>query len=406
MTKASRLLAPAAIVLLIVSCAIFLAPIPQVLAADGEWDIVLAFTTEPPNGSQSLTIGTVIGGSADPLMAGTPDHDALAAPRPPASIAAAWLRTPAGATAFVDRRNVLGPDSGDSTVWSVILSPSDGSGTETAMMISWDSIAAVAHFPADAGITLTGLGPAIDMRAQNTVEIAKGNYVATITVARPGGQPTVPVDGDESDVTDSGGGTSGGDDSGDNANGAVDGADRDADNATAPTVVPSTANPGEDDMMDDVNLTIAPARVLPGQEVAITADICNNSGVPENKTVSLLVDGAIEQSRSISVSAGSCSQVIFRLSRSVPGPYHVAVEGKNGLFTVLAPETVPGIRTVSGTVGFRHDGHHRHHRGSPRPDSCHDPGLSQSIARLCTRPDAALCRAHPQGRAAPAGASP
>jgi PKD repeat protein len=187
---------------LLLSAVAVVLPSQQVLAANEVWDIALNFTTNPANGSQAMTIGTVIGGSADPLVAGAPDNDSPAPPRPAASVAAAWLRTPGSNTAIIDRRDVLGPNAGNSVSWSVILSASDGTGTETTMTLAWPAISGVANFPLDATITLTGLGSAINMRSQTSVQVAKGNYTAVITVTRLGPPSTVWVDDDWSATSD------------------------------------------------------------------------------------------------------------------------------------------------------------------------------------------------------------
>jgi len=198
MARTNRFLAPLMVLALLLSTVAVVLPSQQVLAANEVWDIALNFTTNPANGSQAMTIGTVIGGSADPLVAGAPDNDSAAPPRAPASVAAAWLRTPGSNTAIIDRRDVLGPNAGNSVSWSVILSASDGTGTETTMTLAWPAISGVANFPLDATITLTGLGSAINMRSQTSVQVAKGNYTAVITVTRLGPPSTVWVDDDYS----------------------------------------------------------------------------------------------------------------------------------------------------------------------------------------------------------------
>jgi len=196
MARTSRFLAPLMVLALLLSAVAAVLPAQQVFAANEVWDIALNFTTNPANGSQAMTIGTVIGGSADPLVAGAPDNDSPAPPRPAASVASAWLRTPGSNTAIIDRRDVLGPNAGNSVSWSVILSASDGTGTETTMTLAWPAISGVANFPLDATITLTGFGSAINMRTQTSVQVTKGNYTAVITVTRLGAPSTVWVDDD------------------------------------------------------------------------------------------------------------------------------------------------------------------------------------------------------------------
>ena len=87
-------------------------------------------------------------------------------------------------------------------------------------------------------------------------------------------------------------------------------------------------------------LLIDPLQVLPGQEVVVSGNICNQGDERGTKTVSLMVNGNAEQSQTVGVSGGSCQQVTFRLSRAVPGTYQVAIDGMTGQFSVLAPKTV------------------------------------------------------------------
>jgi len=87
-------------------------------------------------------------------------------------------------------------------------------------------------------------------------------------------------------------------------------------------------------------LLIDPLQVLPGQEVLVSGNICNQGEERGSKTVSLMVNGVAEQSQTVGVSGGSCQQVSFRLSRAVPGTYQVAIDGMTGQFSVLAPRTV------------------------------------------------------------------
>jgi len=87
-------------------------------------------------------------------------------------------------------------------------------------------------------------------------------------------------------------------------------------------------------------LLIDPVQVLPNQEVMVSANVCNQGEERGSKTVSLMVNGVAEQSQSVGVSGGSCQQVVFKVSRAVPGTYQVAIDGMTGTFSVLAPRTV------------------------------------------------------------------
>jgi len=104
-------------------------------------------------------------------------------------------------------------------------------------------------------------------------------------------------------------------------------------------------------------MMIDPQQVLPGQEVRISANICNSGEMDGSETAVLSVNGASEQSQSVTVSGGSCKQVVFTTAKAVPGTYQVSVNGMQGQFSVLAPRvvqtTVPSQQDVGlGTWGI------------------------------------------------------
>ncbi len=87
-------------------------------------------------------------------------------------------------------------------------------------------------------------------------------------------------------------------------------------------------------------LNVDPQQVLPNQEVIVSANVCNQGEEDGTKTATLMVSGNAEQSQSVGVSGGSCKQVVFRLSRAVPGTYQVSVDGMMGQFSVVGTKTV------------------------------------------------------------------
>jgi hypothetical protein len=104
-------------------------------------------------------------------------------------------------------------------------------------------------------------------------------------------------------------------------------------------------------------LNVDPQQVLPGQEVTVSANICNSGEEDGTKTASMAVNGVAEQSQTVGVSGGSCQQVSFRVTRAVPGTYQVSVDGMVGQFSVLAPRTVQASvpsqqETGLGTAGI------------------------------------------------------
>ncbi|MBN1857451.1 MAG: hypothetical protein JW846_10930 [Dehalococcoidia bacterium] len=99
-------------------------------------------------------------------------------------------------------------------------------------------------------------------------------------------------------------------------------------------------------------LSIDPQQVLPGQEVRISANVCNSGELRGSETAVLSVNGAAEQSQSVAVSGGSCKQVVFTTAKAVPGTYQVSVNGMEGQFSVLAPRIVQASVASSQDVGL------------------------------------------------------
>ena len=104
-------------------------------------------------------------------------------------------------------------------------------------------------------------------------------------------------------------------------------------------------------------LLIDPAQVLPGQQVVISANVCNSGEEKGSLSATLTVNGSTEQSQSVAVSGGSCKEVLFTVAKAVPGTYQVAINGMTGQFSVLAPRTVQGTvasqqHTGLGTGGL------------------------------------------------------
>jgi hypothetical protein len=104
-------------------------------------------------------------------------------------------------------------------------------------------------------------------------------------------------------------------------------------------------------------LLIDPAQVLPGQQVVISANVCNSGEEKGSLSATLTVNGSAEQSQSVAVSGGSCKEVLFTVAKAVPGTYQVAINGMTGQFSVLAPRTVQGTvasqqHTGLGTGGL------------------------------------------------------
>jgi len=96
------------------------------------------------------------------------------------------------------------------------------------------------------------------------------------------------------------------------------------------------------------NLLISPQQVQPNQQVEISINIANDGGATGSHTVLLYINGNLEDSRTVKISAGLLQNVAFTVTRSTPGTYEVSLEGLQGQFTVVASSAVaPSAATPS-----------------------------------------------------------
>jgi len=82
-------------------------------------------------------------------------------------------------------------------------------------------------------------------------------------------------------------------------------------------------------------LNVSPQHVMQGQWVQISSNVCNSGGRKASRNVGLMINGRTEQSQTVVVSPGSCQTVVFRTFQTVPGLYHVSVDGQVGYFAVM-----------------------------------------------------------------------
>ena len=115
--------------------------------------------------------------------------------------------------------------------------------------------------------------------------------------------------------------------------------------------------PPEPARMLSAHLDVNPTAVVPGQEVLVSANVCNSGGESGVKTATLFVNGTAEQSQTVGVGPGGCTTVVFRIYKGAPGTYQVNVDGMQGQFSVVAPrivqKNVPSQQdTGIGTAGI------------------------------------------------------
>lgn len=84
-------------------------------------------------------------------------------------------------------------------------------------------------------------------------------------------------------------------------------------------------------------LAINPAQTEVGKPVTISAVVQNTGEIEGSYTLTLKINGRIEQSKETTLAAGESRKVSFTVIKDDPGTYAIAVSGLTGEFTVVAP---------------------------------------------------------------------
>lgn len=108
---------------------------------------------------------------------------------------------------------------------------------------------------------------------------------------------------------------------------------------SAPEVIPSAPSPAAFEVS---NLSVTPAQVEAGEEVNVAIDVTNAGELSGDYALSLLVDGVVESSPTItSLAGGETRKVVFIVTKDVEGTYEVEINGMSSNFTVGQP-SAPG----------------------------------------------------------------
>ena len=81
-------------------------------------------------------------------------------------------------------------------------------------------------------------------------------------------------------------------------------------------------------------LSISPSEVGFGENVTISVTLVNTSDVEETHEVVLEIDGVVEDTKEVTIGAGTSKTVTFNTSRDVAGTYAVNAGGLSGSFVV------------------------------------------------------------------------
>ncbi len=105
-----------------------------------------------------------------------------------------------------------------------------------------------------------------------------------------------------------------------------------------------------------------PEQAVQNQIVEVWVSVGNSGDTEGTKTVALYVNGAWVASQTVSVGPGGGENVLFLVSRAVPGTYTASIEGRETQFTVLGmgppqsapapPMAVAGLGGGLGTGGI------------------------------------------------------
>jgi len=93
--------------------------------------------------------------------------------------------------------------------------------------------------------------------------------------------------------------------------------------------------PGEPASVSASGLDISPQQVKPDQAVTISISVANTGGETGSYNAVLYINGAVEDSQSVSVAGGTSKNVIFTVTKSKAGVYDVSLAGQTGQFQVV-----------------------------------------------------------------------
>jgi len=100
------------------------------------------------------------------------------------------------------------------------------------------------------------------------------------------------------------------------------------------------------------SVSISPPQVKPGEEVTISINVANSGGETGSYNAVLYINGAVEDSQSVSVAPGTTESVIFTVSKSDAGVYDVLIAGQSGQFEVVSTGWFGGGLGTGGIVAI------------------------------------------------------
>jgi hypothetical protein len=88
-------------------------------------------------------------------------------------------------------------------------------------------------------------------------------------------------------------------------------------------------------------VTVNPKQVTANQPVTIATNVVNSGDETGNYSVSLKINGTVEQTRMVSVGPQASQPVKFTVTKDQPGTYSIDVGGQKGSFIIPGSNKAP-----------------------------------------------------------------
>ena len=84
------------------------------------------------------------------------------------------------------------------------------------------------------------------------------------------------------------------------------------------------------------SLDLSSEQVEPGQEILVTVNVNNSGGGEGSYTLNLTINGAVEQTKTVTLAPSASDTVTFTVIKEEPGSYTISVDGLTKEFIVAA----------------------------------------------------------------------
>ena len=98
------------------------------------------------------------------------------------------------------------------------------------------------------------------------------------------------------------------------------------------------------------NLTISPERIIAGESITISIRVSNTGGQEGTHTVTLYVDGVMEEANAVTLAGGGSQILTFTASRDTAGSYEITLDGEMGSFEVLPAPVAVNWPLIGGVI--------------------------------------------------------